>query len=200
MKKSVRKKLHSQKQAWSIVVEHQEEIESLARILTLRMRPRSFSSVVEDAKQVASLAAYKAALRFDSSRKVLFMTWARYYIWLYVRQNLLGTGLTGGHGFKTEMVSYDYLEYEPTPTVIEPDDPILLRERDRIVHELMAKLPDRLRVVAQRCLLEGRPYRQVGQELSISGEFVRRLRNRAMNLIQWGLWQQGLIEYCPVEA
>jgi len=191
------KLLRTEKQAWSMVVEHDREILNYARFIVRRLRPSTFRTVVEDAEQQARLAAFWAALRYDSSRRTMFMTWARYYIWLHVRRGLLRTGLTGEHQFKPQMVSLDSLEYDPSPLVLEPLSPILLLERDRVVREVLDQMPKRLRIIVAHSVLKGRSYRQVGQKLGLSHEAVRRLRNRAVNAIHYRLWEKGLLDYCP---
>lgn len=185
--------------AWQLVLDHQDDIDRFARVLARRFRPRTYKSSVEDAEQCARMAAFWAAVRYDPARRTKFMTLARYWIWLYVRRALVGTGLAGDVDSRVVSVVVpldDTLEDELAGD-LDPLDPLILRERDRLVREVMARMPPQMQVVATRCLFQDQTYNEVGLDLGVSKEWVRRIRNRAINRIRWELWERGIVESPP---
>lgn len=187
--------LRSESAAWGLVMDHDREIVRYARRVSWRLFPASCPAIIPDAEQQARLASFWAALRFDPGRQVKFMTWAEYFIWLYVKRYFFKGGFTGTMARRVEVLPFDidFMESGVLPTRDGVED-LLLRERDFVVLEEVNKLPERTRRILMQRIMEGLTYQKIGQGLGISYERVRKLQNAAVTAIRNRLLEMGLLE------
>ncbi len=68
-----------------------------------------------------------------------------------------------------------------------PDDALLHRERLGYLHDAVAVLPDRLKVVVERYFFEERPMAEIADELGVSESRVSQMRAEALALLKDGM-------------
>lgn len=129
----------------------------------------------EDAVQIGMVGLWKAICGFDPDRGVPFASYAGVAIerrlWLAAARERAGSLLAiGGDG--------DLL------AVTEETDPLAMVEERWVLDEVLAQLPVRLgEIVVAAYGLDGRPprsYAEIGRQLGVSREWVRRCHNRAL--------------------
>ncbi len=80
-----------------------------------------------------------------------------------------------------------------------PDEALLHRERVGYLHDAVAVLPDRLKVVVERYFFQERPMAEIADELGVSESRVSQMRAEALVLLRDGLNAHLAPELVPVQ-
>jgi RNA polymerase sigma-70 factor (family 1) len=75
----------------------------------------------------------------------------------------------------------EVLRHYPEPGY---DDAILDRDYERYIHQVLQSLPERTREIYRRCREQGKTYEEVGRELGISGNAVKRHMVNSIRVLQ----------------
>ena len=192
--------LISQAEAEALILEYFESAEKIARKL---LRSWQVQLEADEIKSIVGLALSEAALRFDPSKNVAFVT----FLFYHLRGSLIkeisrlakhsrevrSLGISGGGVLEQDTAAKGTMEADALSHDNNPEN-VLYKDQLEVFFKEVCKLLDDLeKEVVFRHLIEDQPLNVVASELKYSRFYISRVKKRAVAKLQKVLLENTLL-------